>query len=823
MLPSPTSRLRAWAGPLLIVAAAGAVLAPHLWGADPIYGFDTLQEKFFWRSWAYGRLARGEWPAWCAGLVGGFPLVAEPIAQFFYPPVAVLHALTSIPRALNLTWWLHLAWAGLGMYALLRDRALGSASACVGGLAYGVAGWTVGHVPMGGLPHLATCAFGPWVLRQSLRVMRSDDGPSPREVAWAAVTIGLAVLAGHAQFLYSTLLFLALFGLGTGAWIAREPSAVRRAPRVRWRAIAGMGVALGLGIGVAGAVVVPYAEFLATSNRGAALSPEFAAFGARLTIPQLLGILAPRFFGDGSHYWGFPTQEAVTPYFGLVPLALAFSAVPRRAAREGWTLRALLLLGLLLALGHATPLYGWFREVMPLFGRARHPARWLHLSILAGAWLAALGAERIQQRLAEPRGRLWAGTGLAAVVVAAFVSGLVFTRSAGADQRFRALVTSQIEESALPPNEPLRALAPAALDQARHAAASALARACAYGLVGLGLVIACGVARQAGAAGWMLAGLTALDLVSFARPWIVPVPARRLPWPNDVLVALGPPSPAQRVATTVPGASFPFPEPFRAGHGVLSRIGQLDMHRGLLTGHLSVQGGIPTTPAAWLALALGRDAYDFNYTRVGPQPILDLLAVSRVLTAPGVRPVGDGWRRTGATEEAWVWANENALARASLVHECSTVASSAAALDWLRSSNATPRRRALVADGATCPAGIEPAAANARESVTWTVATDEHIRLDVHAARGALLRLADNAAPGWGATIDGREAPIQRVDVALRGVVVPAGTHAVEFRYRPLAQWLGLATSAAALLVLGVLASLPRRRVAGADAWVSGG
>ena len=39
--------------------------------------------------------------------------------------------------------------------------------------------------------------------------------------------------------------------------------------------------------------------------------------------------------------------------------------------------------------------------------------------------------------------------------------------------------------------------------------------------------------------------------------------------------------------------------------------------------------------------------------------------------------------------------------------------------------------------------------------------------------------------PGWRATVDGEPAPIERVNLLHRGVVVPAGAHDVELRYAP--------------------------------------
>ena len=49
--------------------------------------------------------------------------------------------------------------------------------------------------------------------------------------------------------------------------------------------------------------------------------------------------------------------------------------------------------------------------------------------------------------------------------------------------------------------------------------------------------------------------------------------------------------------------------------------------------------------------------------------------------------------------------------------------------------------------------------------------------------------------------MDGREAPLERVDYLLRGVMLPAGRHRVEFTYEP-ASWTGRADHLAGLLAL---------------------
>jgi uncharacterized membrane protein YfhO len=63
-----------------------------------------------------------------------------------------------------------------------------------------------------------------------------------------------------------------------------------------------------------------------------------------------------------------------------------------------------------------------------------------------------------------------------------------------------------------------------------------------------------------------------------------------------------------------------------------------------------------------------------------------------------------------------------------------------------------------------------------------------------------MLILADTWYPGWVATVDGQPAPIYQPYGALRGVVVAAGPHHIEFRYRPATAWLGASCS-----MLGIL------------------
>jgi len=77
----------------------------------------------------------------------------------------------------------------------------------------------------------------------------------------------------------------------------------------------------------------------------------------------------------------------------------------------------------------------------------------------------------------------------------------------------------------------------------------------------------------------------------------------------------------------------------------------------------------------------------------------------------------------------------------------------------------------------------------------------ERVVAEVTATYAGLLVLTDLDYPGWIAEEDGRRLPILRADGFFRAVALPAGTHRVVFRYRPLSFYAGLALTALAALV----------------------
>jgi hypothetical protein len=140
-----------------------------------------------------------------------------------------------------------------------------------------------------------------------------------------------------------------------------------------------------------------------------------------------------------------------------------------------------------------------------------------------------------------------------------------------------------------------------------------------------------------------------------------------------------------------------------------------------------------------------------------------------------------------------VFENPTAYPRVWSVHRTAAVQDPAAAI-----ANAEPDPlRTAFTSGPGLPELGECAAPD-RDEVQMPLHAPNYVRIEARLACRGLVVLTDTYYPGWRATIDGRPARIHEVYGGVRGVVVDAGEHVIEMRFRPASVLAGFLLSLAA-------------------------
>ncbi|MBI3854222.1 MAG: YfhO family protein [Planctomycetes bacterium] len=362
----------------LFVVIPGLLVLPSLLPGKFLFGVDVIGGFYHLRGIVGRALAEGRLPVWDSHTMCGAPLLASMHGGVLYPltwPAAVL----SPGLFWTLTVWIHLTLAGLFAFAWLgRGLGLGRWPSLAGALLFMLSGFLTSHVYYGHIPHVSTF---PWAAAVLWRLERFLAGPTPRRGLLLAVVLALMILAGFPQFVF-ILAFAVLGRLAHFVFAEREERRARAktaAQAAGWLALAGL---------IAAPQLLPTLELIGLGQRAAGGNYEFVT-SYSLAPSQLLTLVAPTALGDNRE---IPVDSA--GFVGIAGLVLAaLGAMGRSRQRRLWA--GLGLLGLLLALGHHTPLFRGFFHLVPGVRLFRVPARYLMLFTLAAAPLAAIGFERL--------------------------------------------------------------------------------------------------------------------------------------------------------------------------------------------------------------------------------------------------------------------------------------------------------------------------------------------------------------------------------------------------------------------------------------------
>lgn len=778
--------------PLDILAGKGFYLpqTPEYAGIlakDPSVSDLVLQSEPA-RRFAVSELKAGRLPQWTPYQYGGAPFIAMPLLS----PFTALQCSTASPVVLAWSQLLLALVAGVGAYGFFRSVLhVGFWPAAFGAWLFPLSGF---FILWQGFNLTQALAWLPWVL---LAVDRAVRGGS----RWAVPGLAAAtcvVLNTQLDVAGQVLLTSGLYALWCMAEVRHEQpahtsvpgSSVTAGAKARWLlrvpvdtrwAIGRLCASWALGLLLAAPYILPVLAYTRTGSRmahRASGNEERPPIGLtalpQLLLPDIYGTRQP----PSLRYGGGPTQQesSAAGYVGLltalVAAPLAFCS--RRHLRANLLWLALSFLAL-----------SWCLNVPGLVNLLRLPGlrmmshnRWVFLDSFALLALAVTGLDALMKRSVQWRAWMWSPLAL--------LLALCVWCAVASHHPPQAVANMAAVVAAGQPVDWIHDLPGAQ----RALAWFSQYYSCAAIVSGLG------------ALGWLLLRTGRLGQRRLGV-LLGTMQAAELCW-----FAYG------RNVQSSPSLYYPripvLQELVQAAPGRVMGFGCLPAILSSMCDLRDIRGYDAVDPDRMVALVLGAadsTSIQPRYARtkqLAPKatitptgdiqlpPVLDMLSVRYVIFRgapfPTTHPFLQGL-------DYWVLQNPRALPRAYVPARIETVADDAARLTRLEADDYDPRAVAFIETPVQLPEHCAGTAAVMQD-------LPKRVTLVARMQTPGMVVLADLWDNGWRAFVDGRSAPVLRANHAVRGVILPVGTHRVEFRYEAASFKWGLAISVTALLLV---------------------
>jgi len=321
----------------------------------------------------------GQIPLWNPTTLGGAPFTADPLSGLWYPPNWLIFVMP-ISLAFNVTLWLHLAWAGWGMWLLARKEGVGWWGGLMAALAFSGTSKLIAHIGLGHLGLVCAVSWTPWILilvHRFVDEIYSRRGGWIRWTAMAGAALGFLTLADPRWTLPAVFVSLA-YGLYCAAHSHKESGTILNKYRVSRLLIAVIIYSI-TAIAIAACLILPLFEYIQLTTRTDISIVDQTQL--QLPIANLLGVILPLI-----------TQPEWVGYLGVTAFCLAIVALLSKGPRVGfWS--AVVIGAWIFALGDQTPLFSVFTAIVPGAGLLRVPARMLILASFGIAMLCGKGVD----------------------------------------------------------------------------------------------------------------------------------------------------------------------------------------------------------------------------------------------------------------------------------------------------------------------------------------------------------------------------------------------------------------------------------------------
>ena len=776
------------------------------WGDQRFVGHDTIQWRASSESIIAERESSGEEPLWSANQFSGMPAYLVSYKKM----VPNIDNLIAMPETLYPAsfFWVLL----IGMYAFLLCSGFKPASALLGSVLVGFSTYLPIIIGAGHNSKFVALSFIPWLMFGYSMLRREDRNK------WlsAFVFIGAFILqlrAGHPQITYYFMFLLGLWFLYDLVQASREGRLKSFYPVMALVIVSGLVTLL--------ANAQPYwsiYEYSPFSIRGGGTvaAPESTGLDMEYAFRwsqgwgELLTLLIPNSYGGAEAYWGPKSGTSGPHYFGAITMIFLILGLWKSTFKLKWVFFGAGVLSVLFAVGeNFASLNGFMFQYFPLFNKFRAPETWLVVAGFTFPIIAIAGLDYILGKAGETKLKDWfpalAPVMLLAIVFA-FGSGAIlsFEKPGQFDQLVEQVAQSnQVSPSDSRVQQQVTGFINGTLKPEREALASADSlRLLILVTLSVGVIIAVSFGKiGAGVATLILVLVSGYDMIGVGqryanekslaskefdaaaiveqtrRPvdtWITENVKTEEPWSYRVL-----PLADNAFNNALPSYFYP-----SLGGYSGARMAIYDdlMSRSIFVGEFGINSGV-----------------------------LNMLNTKYLTYGPGL--MLPGWEQIQGFEGVAVYENTRVLPKAWFVGQADQVLNAELSMAKINQFNFDPSKMAVVEIDRKLPELSIDSTATVRVSHY----SARMITLETTRTQGTgLLVLSELYYPkGWTASINGEATDILKTNFALRGVIVPEGTHQIEFKLDPHSHSVG--TTLAFLghgiwLLFGVMALVSMRR-----------
>ena len=331
-----------------------------------------------------------EFPLWQPWIFSGMPTAdAFTFVSLLYFPNYILNLFFLSSNMIQL---LHLLFAGIGSYLLLRFIGLSCLSAFLGGSAFMITPFMITMIVFGHGSQMMTAAYIPWIMMLTMKLFRN---PNLLNIGILAILMGFQLQRAHVQIAYYTWMLIGAYVLINFILDFKDNKSNNK-PLVSLGAFT---VSAILAIAIALIIYLPSLEYTPFSVRGSSGGGADYNYATSWSFSpkELLTFFIPSALGFGGQtYWGDMPFTDYPNYMGIITMLLAIIGFVYKRDRFMWFLFTTSLLAIFISFGkNLAIIYDLFYSFFPFFNKFRVPAMILILVQFNTCIMAAIGMDHL--------------------------------------------------------------------------------------------------------------------------------------------------------------------------------------------------------------------------------------------------------------------------------------------------------------------------------------------------------------------------------------------------------------------------------------------